>query len=97
MHISPDPGTCLELPPDRVRGQGSLPGTPFAAILSVMVSWPMALALFLGALLLHLEIVRRDFQAPKPPDPFRQDRIRGGESLDPDAEVAPNPRFPDRA
>jgi predicted lipid-binding transport protein (Tim44 family) len=68
----------------------------YPAILSVMITWPLALALFIGALLLHLEIARGDMNAPRPPDPFRQERLRGGESLNPDDEVAPNPRFPKR-
>jgi hypothetical protein len=68
----------------------------YPAILSVMITWPLALALFIGALLLHLEIIQRDMNAPKPPDPFRQERLRGGESLDPDDEVFLNPRFPKR-
>ena len=68
----------------------------FPAILPGMITWPLALALFFGALLLHLEIIQRDMNAPKPPDPFRQERLRGGESLDPDDEVSPNPRFPKR-
>jgi|GEM_PF-3728227 len=59
-----------------------------------MISWALALALFLGALLLHLEIARRDLEAPPPPDPYRDERIRNGESLDPDSETAPQPRFP---
>ena len=73
-----------------------MPIPAFGAILASMLTWPLTLALFLGALLLHLEIVQRDLNAPKPPDPYRSDRLRGGESLDPDSEVAPNPRFPDQ-
>lgn len=61
-----------------------------------MISWPLALTLFLGALLLHAELARRDLNAPVPPDPFCPDRLRNGESPDPDAETAPNARFPNR-
>ena len=61
-----------------------------------MIIWPLALTLFPGALLLHAELARRDLNAPVSPDPFRRDRLRNGESLDPDGEIAPNPRFPSR-
>jgi hypothetical protein len=62
-----------------------------------MISWPLAVILFLALLLLHAEIVTRDLNAPRPNDPYRRDRFRNGESPDPDSETAPDPRFPDRA
>lgn len=65
-------------------------------LLPTMLTWPLTLALFLGALLLHLEIVRRDFEAPKPPAPYWRDQLKGLESLDSDSEISPNPCFPNR-
>ncbi len=61
-----------------------------------MISWALALALFLGAFVLHAEIVGRDLNAPRPRDPYRADRIKNGESLDPDNETAPDPCHPPR-
>ena len=61
-----------------------------------MMSWALALALFLFAIVIHLMIVIPDYIAPKPRDPYRYYRFRDGESRDPDAEVAANPRFPER-
>ena len=61
-----------------------------------MISWFLALALLLGAFALHAEIAARDLNARRPRDPYRADRLRNGESLDPDNETSPDPCFPRR-
>jgi hypothetical protein len=59
-----------------------------------MISWALALALLLGAFVLHAEIAARDLNGPRPRDPYRAERLRNGESLDPDNETSPDPCFP---
>lgn len=59
-----------------------------------MISWALALALLLGAFVFHAEIAARDLNGPRPRDPYRAERLRNGESLDPDNETSPDPCFP---